>query len=179
MKRLFFGVVQKVLVVRIHGSRIHEILPDQKAQGVANVEEILRGIDPAAPDTEHVEMRLLRGQQQAQGLVMVDPGLHHLLRDIVGTFGIQGHAIHLEVKREAFLIGLLHHPQSLDTSTYPLGVQYFVITFQHHLEIIKRLFAHLVGPPQVRLVDRKAEHLVLVAFFQSKGETLHQFVVGV
>ena len=112
--RLDSGIFKENLVVGIHRSCIHEILPNQDAQRVADVEEIIRRINAAAPNAQHVEMRIFGLTKQLQRVVGIDPGLNHLLGDIVGAFGIEWHAVHLEIERPPDAVRLIHHLEGAD-----------------------------------------------------------------
>ena len=79
-------ISEERFVIRIHGAGIHEVLPDQDAQRVAEMEEIVGRIYPAPPYAQHVEMRLACLAEQITGVVGLHPGLDHLLGDIIRTF---------------------------------------------------------------------------------------------
>ena len=127
LQSLDLGILQESLVIGIHGASIHEILPDQDAQRVTIVEEILGRIDATAPDAEHVEMGILGFEDQLLRVFRIHPGLDHLLRDIVGAFGVHRHPIDLKIEGEALLIRLLNHLESLDTSADMPRIQQFAI----------------------------------------------------
>src|SRR5205085_6578856 len=57
-------VVQESLVARIHAAREHELLPDEQAKLVAEAVELVRLVDAAAPDAQHVHVRVPRGFEE-------------------------------------------------------------------------------------------------------------------
>ena len=172
---LYLGIFQESLIVRIHGARIHEVLPNQDAQRVTDVEEIVRRINASTPNAKHVEMGFLGHLEQVQGMFGVDPSLDHLFGNVIGTFGKHRHAVHLKVKRTPRLVRFLNHLDGLDARADVLRIQQLAIGLQANLKAIQVLFTHLIGPPQLGVVDGEAEHLVLVAFYRRSKKALHPF----
>ena len=60
-------------------------------------------------------MRIFGLTKQLQRVVGIDPGLNHLLGDVVGTLGIEWHAVHLEIERPPDTVRLIHHLESANT----------------------------------------------------------------
>ena len=137
LNRLESGIVfDKRIIARIHRARIHEVFPNQDAQRVTDVEEIVRRINAATPHAQHVEMRVFGRLEQTQGVVGIRPCLNHFLRDIIRALGIERHAIHLEIESATDAVRLIDHLESADARLDPFGIQHFLTSIQDNLKII-------------------------------------------
>ena len=114
-------------------------------------------------------MGILGHSEQFQRVVGVNPSFYHLLGNIIRTFGIHRHAIHLEIEGATDAVGLIDHLEGTDTRLELFGVQHPIVFFQHHLKVIQRLLAHLIRPPELRVFYKNRKHLMMTAFRQVQG----------
>ena len=84
----------------------HEILPDQQAELVAQVVEVLGLVDPAAPDAHHVHVGRDRGLQVARIIAPGEAGDKGARRDPVGALCENRPAVDDELERLAPFVRL-------------------------------------------------------------------------
>ena len=108
LHRLDADVLQELRVVqRVDAARVDELLPDQDPVAVAQIVEALLLVETAAPDAQHVLVRLGRRADQAlQGLVG-DPGGEGVGRDPVRALGEDRHAVDHKDERAPPCVRLL------------------------------------------------------------------------
>ncbi len=109
--RFLADIVEQGLVVRIHRAGEHEVLPHQDAVPVAQVVDIVVLVDAAAPDAQHVHVRI---GSRADDLVVDrvgDARQEAVIGDIVGALHEDGNAVEFDIKAGAFRIRRLHDAQ--------------------------------------------------------------------
>ena len=127
--RLDSGIFEESLIVGIHRSCIHEILPDQDAIFVTKREKVVGRINAAAPHAQHVEMSVFGLLQETNRMINIIPGLDHLLRNIVRAFGKEWHTVHLKIERPPDAVGFIHHLKGFNTRPYFLEIQNLIPIF--------------------------------------------------
>ena len=143
---------------RIDAAGEHEVLPDQDAVAVAQVVERLGLVIAAAPDPDHVVVGRRRGAEQRFEPFRGHARRERVGRDPVGPLGEDGHAVDDEGERLAPFVGLapkLERPQP-DLERAPVDGS--IARDQLDLDLIERLRAQTVGPPELRIgdVDRES-----------------------
>jgi hypothetical protein len=150
--RLDFG--DELGCLRVGGAGKHEVLPDQKAEPVAEVVEGVVLVDAAAPDPDHVHVRLARLDKQE----LVAPGVERthegVGRDPVRALGEEGNAVQDEAEEAgARLIGIrrLVQFQAADAHLLRPAIepQLAAVFFgeQHRLQLVEMRLPELVRPP--------------------------------
>src|SRR5438067_10549604 len=96
IRRLLPHVSQERLVARIHAARKHELLPDEYAHLIAEIVEIIGLINPAAPDAQHIHVRVADGFDELTIARACDARGKTVGRNPVAALGEDGHAVDYE-----------------------------------------------------------------------------------
>ena len=90
---LLHALKECILIKRIWRAGKHEILPDEDAVFVTDVIKGIRFIIAAAPDADHIHMRMPAILEQLPLFIIARAGDEGIHRDIIAAFGEQRHAV--------------------------------------------------------------------------------------
>lgn len=141
----------------IHRTGEDEVLPDENARPVARLVKGIVLVEPAAPDAQHVEMRIRAFVHQMPVIRRIGARQKTVRRDQVGPLGEHRTAVDLEVEALAPAVGLADHPHTPQPQRLPLCVVAHAGTLKPHLDIIQMRITHAVGPPQLGPIDSEGE----------------------
>ena len=135
---------QELVRSGVHGAGEHEVVPDEKAQGVAEVIEAVLFELPAAPEADHVHIRIPGRCQQLPVPLRRLSFFRDVAGDPVGPQRLHGPAVHLESEVLPHLKGAEADIlcERLAIGLYGGG--------------IKRLVPHTGGPPEPGPADGEA-----------------------
>src|SRR5262249_1324831 len=137
---------------RIHGTGEREVLPDEDAEFIAEVVEVLGLVYAAAPDTEHVEPRLFRQRQTLPQLLARNGGGKGVVGNPVRALGKRVYALDAELEAFALAVSVPFTDEFDAPETY-FRVNFLNIEYLDNLIII--LFLFIEANKQVMKVARK------------------------
>ena len=152
---LLFYVVQKLVRIWIRCACKHKILPHHDAETVANIEEIIRRIDAAAPHTKHIEMSRHTFRQQFDSLFSRHPCLDHLLWNVIRTFYINFLSVHLKIHSASDAVRFFYKLNLTNSCHNFFSINEFGILINLDFKIRHVLFTHLVRPPKIGIFQLK------------------------
>ncbi len=134
----------------VHIAGEHQVQPDDQALFVAQVHEMIVGVDAAAPDADAVEIRPHAVLKQPGRAFLRHPGEQIVLRDIIRAHGEELHPVAAEGKFIAPFVLLGGYGQGAQTDTQrPFVLKGSVKGFR--LQGVEGMLAQAVGPPQLRI----------------------------
>ena len=132
---------------RVEMTGKHEVLPHHQPQLVAQIVKPVRLVPPAAPDPDHVHMRIDRRLQQPPHSIARDPSVQRIRRDPVRPLGKHIPPVDPEPERPPRRIRLADQRQR----TQPDPPHGNLIAHRHD-QIMQNLRAMPRRPPQLRLL---------------------------
>ena len=144
--------------LRVGRAREHEVLPHEQPDAVAEVVEEVVLVDPAAPDAQHVHVRVARGGDQ----LLVAVGLHRaherVRGDPVRAAREDPDAVEHEAEEaRARLLGVgpLVELERAHADPALARVDLVAVGEQRDAEVVQRRLAEVVRPPQRRVGERE------------------------
>ena len=144
--RRHFG--QEFFGCRIHLAREHEVLPDHQAEFIAQIVKPVRLVAAAAPDAQHVHVRVDGRLQQIAHVICRDAPCQCVGRYPVCALAEHAASIDLNSEAAADVIGLADQP---DLAQADAACQFRIAECDR--QRVERLFTLAGRPPQSRIVD--------------------------
>lgn len=148
LPRLGLDLPAQRLLLGVGGAGEEEVLPDQQAEFVAGVVELVALVESAAPDPDQVHARRDRLAEPAAVAGGVDPGGQHVVRDPVDAAGEDRRAVDDQREGAAPRVACGVQDDGAKADPAPPGVERCGAVEQGDLAVVERLFAVAAGPPQ-------------------------------
>src|SRR5262245_162055 len=139
--RLPSHVIKKRLVSRIHAASEHEILPDEDSHLIGNLIEMIRLINAAAPDADHIHVGIADRSKKLVVFFVRDARRKNIGRYPVRSPAKHGNAVDNERKALSKFIWLLAKFQRTKTRSLCRFVGGFAVQNKLGLECVQRLIA--------------------------------------
>ena len=157
--------IRDKLLIRagIRAAREHQILPDRDAVAVAQVVKHVIFINAAAPDAQHVHVGLRCAGNQVFVKFRSDAGDERVCRNPVRAFRKIRHAVDDKLKRFAPLVGVAIQHERPQSDSFFLSIHDGFAVEQVKRDVIQRLPAQSIRPPQLRVDNRQCRFYTVIA----------------
>ena len=143
-----FGVIQKGLVARVHGTSIHKVLPYQYAFLITEFIKQIIFVNATSPNTQHVHVCRYDITQQRFIVLCCDTVLHAVLRDVISPFHIHWSTIYFKIKRLAHCVRLCNQFHRSYSVFNLFCVQNFPFVTQAYINCIQMWGSQIMWPPK-------------------------------
>src|SRR5262249_4938153 len=149
------NAVEKLLRRRVHAASKHEILPDHDSHLVAQLVKLVRFVNAASPNAQHVHVAVVHGLEQETVFIVGDARRKTVGRNPGSTLRKHGNAVDDEHETLSGLVALLSKFESSNAGARRFFVSDLAVDETARAEGVEWLSAQSVGPPQRRMSDEE------------------------